>query len=354
MELFLKRSEGLKVKDFKKTSICDTLKYMETSPKIFSIIDKYAQKHELFMQDSSIIVGFSGGPDSLFLLHYLLARQKMYDLRLIAAHFDHEWRENSGDDVQFCQTYAQKRGIEFISKKASEMKKVPWNGSKEAQGRVLRRAFFEQIRHDFAADSVALAHHQDDQLETFFMRIIRGTSLQGLCAMQPKSGFYIRPLLTISKNDILTYLHEQGSVYLLDSSNDSDAFLRNRLRKTVLPALQASDKRFEHNCLRMLQHLTAAEDFLHSSVETFFQHIQREGGIHVPSLLSAHEYLQHRLLIHWLCAHQVPFLLTEKFLKELIRFLHNSKSNEHLLGAFWSVHKKRGYAYVTKKESNNF
>ena len=154
--------------------------------------------NNLIAESSKIILGLSGGPDSIYLLHKLASLRNTGTIKeLIAAHLDHEWRQDSAKDVAFCKQACKSLNVPFVSKKLSELN-LSFKGSPEEIGRNARRYFLEQIRTKHNADLIALGHHLQDQEETFFIRLIRGTSLSGLCAMWPKKGFYIRPLLQMN------------------------------------------------------------------------------------------------------------------------------------------------------------
>ena len=155
----------------------------------------------------------------MFLLHVLNFIQKQNtqlnkilktnnpQIKIIATHLDHQWRAESWRDVEFCAQLCQNLEIEFIARKAEELNlEIKFNGSKEELGRKMRRALFAQILKEKNADFIALAHHLQDQQETFFLRLLRGSSLSGLCCMQEIDGNYIRPLLGIDKKDIFEYL----------------------------------------------------------------------------------------------------------------------------------------------------
>ncbi len=323
---------------------------MDANKKIFSTVDKYVKKHGLFRPGDHIIIGFSGGPDSVFLLHYLASIRRERNLTVIAAHFDHEWRENSAQDKEFCKDAAYEMGIEIVCQKASEMETIRWDGSKEAQGRAMRRAFFEDLYKRYDADFVALAHHGDDQLENFFIRVIRGTDLSGLVGMRPCAGIYIRPLLCLSKQEVIEYLHENKILYLSDSSNDSDEFLRNRIRKTVIPALQDCDDRFKANCANLIERLSLADSCIDVMTEVEYNDLKNgaHGGIHVPKFLVLDEHLKGRILIRWFCQENIPFSPTQHFFEEITRFLNNKKSKQHQVTPSWSIAKKGQYAVIQK------
>lgn len=230
-------------------------------------IEYFIGQHQLIGAGQTVIVGLSGGPDSVFLLHAMHQLLPILNIKLVAAHLDHGWRITSSHDVAFCKALCKKLGIEFISAHASEFAHIKKNGSQEEYGRQLRRAFFNRVTQqindrDAVEPLIALAHHQDDQVETFFIRLIRGTGLQGLACMKPRHGNYIRPLLCVSKAEIVEFLTQHDINYLLDETNTSDVYLRNRIRSSVIPSLVAADKRFVASCLKSVEHLAEADDFI--------------------------------------------------------------------------------------------
>ena len=146
----------------------------------------------LALNNTTVVVGLSGGPDSICLLHYLYKLKKQQNLHIIAAHLDHEWQESSKIAVQTCSDICNALDITLVSKKLSELKfESKWNGSQEELGRKMRRFFFESVAQEYQASSIALAHHQQDQHETFFIRLLRGSSLTGLTGMKEKDGLYV-------------------------------------------------------------------------------------------------------------------------------------------------------------------
>lgn len=319
---------------------------------IFSKINRFVGLHNLIEHTVSVVVGLSGGPDSLFLVHYLAHLKKEGKIgRIIAAHLDHQWRENSARDVLFCKTACEALGVEFVSSTLSQLDFAKKNqGSKEEIGRHARRFFLEQVRTTHNADVIALAHHLQDQEETFFIRLVRGSSLSGLVAMRPKSGVYIRPLLEIGKPEIIAYLEAHSIPYLIDPTNEHFDYLRNRIRATVLPALQAVDERFDQNFLVTLNRLHSTEELLESLTKSTYEnisHLTDTGRIlDVTRLLAHHPAMRYRLLMHWLIEHNVPFATSQSFLDEIIRFLHTSQSKEHAMHKTWKLVKKKNFLSI--------
>ncbi len=321
---------------------------------ILNQVHTFIEQHSLIPTQSVIVLGLSGGPDSVFLFHVLAELHQHHTIKLIAAHLDHEWRAQSAQDVEFCRDMAHKLNIHFVTAKISELinAAAKFNGSKEEFGRNMRRIFLEKIRKEHNADLIALAHHAQDQQETFFIRLIRGSSLTGLTAMKPKYGVYIRPLLEINKVDILTYLDNHPIPYLVDPTNIEPEFLRNRIRTTVLPALQACDSRFDKNFLNTLHRLQETETFLEQltaeTFDTIATYEQEKHFINLKELLNVHHVVLYRILIHWLLLEKVPFTPTQGFLDEIIRFFKQPGSKEHKIHEAWILVKKKESVHIQR------
>ena len=294
--------------------------------------------------EKTYILGLSGGPDSIYLLHYMV--KNFPEITLIAAHLDHEWRKGSEQDTEFCKQVCKELNVTFVSKKASELNvKIKPNGSQEELGRKLRRHFFEELLKKHNAQAILLGHHADDQMETFFIRLIRGTTIQGLSCMKIQDGLYDRPLLYTTKQEILDYLKEQKITYLEDFTNYSDKYLRNRIRKTVTPAFKAIDTRAEDNFVRSLNHIQQAEFFLEELTQASLDLLLVENKLDVKEFLTLHSYLQKRIVQQWLVKNKVLHTLSENFLNEIIKFLESPRGGSHQLGQDWKLIKKQNQAF---------
>jgi tRNA(Ile)-lysidine synthase len=329
---------------------------ISTTHNFFKTVDSTTQKYHLLPPHATIILGLSGGPDSMFLLHYLCARHRAGDITLIATHLDHEWRATSANDVEFCEQQTSALGIKFISSKISKLSFRPkFNGSKEDLGRLMRRHFFELIREQEHADLIALAHQMQDQQETFFIRMIRGSSLAGLTAIKPRQGNYIRPLIETNRTEILAYLDQNKIPYLIDPSNESDLFLRNRIRNKVLPILRTIDCRFDQNFARTLVQLKETDEFLNELTLNYLLSISTVAGkkrtIDTKKFNVLNPVLKKRILVIWLIEAQVPFTPTEKFLHEIELFLSKPVGKTHQLHATWSIEKKKSLATINKQKN---
>ena len=198
-------------------------------------IVEFLKKYDL--QDKTVVVGFSGGYDSMCLLDILSKIKDMpefFDLEIIAAHFNHNWRgEESLKEQEVCRLFASSRGVEFYTKTApSNIRKT------ENDARIARYEFFEEAYEEYDADAVFTAHNKDDNAETVLYRVIKGTGITGLRGISEKRKYFYRPLLKTYRSEILEYCKANNLMPNDDSSNSNTAYQRNYLRLNVLPALE--------------------------------------------------------------------------------------------------------------------
>ncbi|MFI3239371.1 MAG: tRNA lysidine(34) synthetase TilS [Bacteroidales bacterium] len=221
---------------------------------LIHLINRYITTNQLIKLGDRIIVGFSGGADSVALISIL---SSLGICEVIIAHCNFHLRgDESMRDEQFVRDFANKYSLEahFIDFNVEEY--CAKNGvSIEMACRDLRYNYFAQLAKQINANAIAVAHHSDDNAETLMLNLLRGTGLAGLCGMQPRNGSIIRPLLSISRNDIEQYLSEVGLNYVTDSSNNSNDYKRNVLRNLIIPQLRehfpAADNAISttiHNC----------------------------------------------------------------------------------------------------------
>ena len=329
----------------------NTLKDMVNLPKtlMYSMHD-FLNTHDLWHK--KIALGFSGGPDSLYLLHHLAPFHQSQKISLLAVHIDHEWRKDSFKDAAFCADQAAALKIPFINIAASSVSFTKkYNGSLEEMGRLLRRTVFEDLLNRKMVEYIALAHHFDDQQETFFIRMLRGTGISGLSCMRSINKHYIRPLLNISKQEILTYLLQKKIPYLTDDTNDSPLFLRNRIRKKVIPALKDIDTRFDQSFKTMLEHIQLLDTFIQKEVDTLLMSYKaQKNRFSINVFLNLCDPFRYDLLIKILIYHGIPFTPSKGLIKEIERFLKNTKQNgRHILYDQWNLYKKNGFMWIEKQ-----
>lgn len=199
-------------------------------------VKKFIQKKKLLKKRAKYLVALSGGADSVALLCVL----QELGYKLEACHCNFQLRgEEANRDEDFCVHLCQQQGIpihriHFDTQTYAKVHKV----SIEMAARDLRYQYFRQLKKDIKADGICVAHHQDDQVETFLINLIRGTGLKGLTGMSPKNGNIIRPLLCVDRETILQYLSSKGQGYVTDSTNLIDDVVRNKIRLNIIPMLK--------------------------------------------------------------------------------------------------------------------
>lgn len=299
-----------------------------------------------------IILGLSGGPDSVFLFHILNEMYKEELVTLTCCHLNHGWRKESGKDEQFVKELCESNGLKIIIKHASKLVQDKYNGSKEDLGRRLRQKFFLDLLNSQNANYVALAHHLDDQEETFLIRIIRGTTVNGLTCIKEKEGIYIRPLLNITKQEIFKFLEDNSLNYIQDQTNFSNDFLRNRIRKFVIPALKQCDNRFDKKFTDTLKNLQDEDNFLSILTKTAYAEIFNANNIgSLKKFFKIHPVLQKRILISWLIKEKAKFTPSLSYLNELLKFLSSPKGGSHYLCPEWKIIKRQDQFYLEKISS---
>ena len=189
----------------------------------------------------TVIVGVSGGPDSVALLHALFVLRHELGLSLHVAHFNHNWRKSAAMDERFVRRLAGQWGLPCAcGRMPGRFARAAT--AREERGRAQRLRFFQRLAKKINARAIMLGHTQDDLVETVLMHILRGSGLQGMRGMLPhrriQGAYLIRPLLGVRKKDILAYLKRNGVRYRQDPTNRQDHFLRNRIRLELLPLLE--------------------------------------------------------------------------------------------------------------------
>lgn len=228
---------------------------------------QFIDRHNLIPDKARLLVGVSGGPDSLALLHFLGNIQKERELFIVVAHFDHMFRgQQSYEDLLFVEEFCRKNDFEIITERFDVPKYIKQTKkSKQVAARECRYLFFEKVMREHALDFLALGHHGDDQVETVLMRLTRGSTGTARAGIPFERNFsrgkIIRPFLGSSREEIESYCFRKKLTPRLDPSNEEDDYVRNRLRR-VLPALKKENPRVHEQFQRFSEELTADEDYL--------------------------------------------------------------------------------------------
>lgn len=227
----------------------------------------FAKKHNLFTKGSKVYIAVSGGPDSLALLHFFSSIRHEYQLDLTAVSVDHQLRQDeSQQDLKFVKQICQLWNIDFIgtSLNVPAYKEKTRMGT-QAAARELRYQFFEQVMKKSKTKSplLAMGHHGDDQVETMFMRLMRGTKPGGIPVKRPfAGGWIIRPFLCLTKKEIQAYCDTEGLTPRLDPSNLSPVYTRNAFRLNVLPFLKKHNPAIHENLQKVSEGLQEDEAYL--------------------------------------------------------------------------------------------
>ena len=227
------------------------------------------EKHNMTSPGYSIVVGVSGGADSVCLLFVLLEYAKRVPLKLAAVHVNHGIRQDAGEDAAFVERLCRQEGVPFFLRVVdvntfADSEKC----SAEEAGRILRYRAFREIAAFLSADRIAVAHNGNDLAETTLFHLFRGSGLKGLCGIPPIREEIIRPLLCLQRDEIEGYLKERGIFFCTDSTNLEDDYTRNRIRHYVLPFAQeqVSSGAVGHIC-HTAELLSEVEEYLEQQTE---------------------------------------------------------------------------------------
>ncbi|WP_446778841.1 tRNA lysidine(34) synthetase TilS [Macellibacteroides fermentans] len=247
-------------------------------------IQQYIIQHQLLSGEKPVVVGISGGADSVALLHILVS----LGYKCIAAHCNFNLRgDESFRDEQFTIDFTQRLQvplckISFETNKYAQENRL----SVEMAARELRYRWFEELLNTYDADAVAVAHHRDDSVETLLINLTRGSGLTGLTGIKPKNGNVVRPLLCVSREDIYTYIEKNGLEYVTDSSNSSDIYTRNFIRLKVIPLLEEINPSVKASLARTANHLYDASLIYNHSIEEARRVIIQSNRLSISALLS--------------------------------------------------------------------
>ncbi|WP_129595714.1 tRNA lysidine(34) synthetase TilS [Anaerophilus nitritogenes] len=265
---------------------------------------KTIHKHKMFQRGESIVVGVSGGPDSICLLHLLWSIQKDYDLKLYVVHLNHQFRGSAADeDAIYVEKFCKKLNIPvFIYKRNVEEYSKRKGITFEEGGREIRYDLFEEVLQKTKSKKIAIAQNMDDQAETVLMRIMRGSGLEGLCAISyVRDQKIIRPILDCSRYEIEDYCNKNNLHPRIDHTNLEAIYTRNRIRLELIPYIK---KYFNPNIKETLSRtaniLREDKDFIEDYQKKLYHEIvtRKEQEIYIDKIVfkKQHIAIQKRIL----------------------------------------------------------
>lgn len=204
--------------------------------KVINTIEKY----NLINVGDKIVLGVSGGPDSISMLHILNEIKEQYNFEIYVAHVNHMIREEAIEDERYVEQFCQKNNIQFFSKRidVQQIAHTQKIGTEEA-GRNIRYEFFEEVMQKVEANKIAIAHNKNDKIETIIMNLLRGSGLSGLKGIEPiRDNKFIRPLIECKRQEIEQYCEQQKLNPRIDKTNFENDYTRNKIRNIVIPYIK--------------------------------------------------------------------------------------------------------------------
>ena len=238
--------------------------------------------NSLVRSGDKVVVGVSGGADSIALLQTLYEFSQLKNFQLVVAHINHMARgKDAFDDARFVRDMADKLQLPFFLKEVDvQEERLKLKTSFQDAGRIIRYRFLNETLAAVEGDKIALGHTADDQVETILINIVRGSGLKGLAGIPQVRGNIVRPFLQIYRKEIETYLEEKRIAYRNDSSNSENKYLRNRIRHELIPHLESFNPGIKKNLTEM-SGIAEEDDFLLSqmTLDVFNQKFQIQKGI---------------------------------------------------------------------------
>jgi tRNA(Ile)-lysidine synthase len=257
-------------------------------------------KYNMIEKGDGVIIGLSGGPDSVSMLHILNRIKDNLDFKIYAVHLNHLIRgEEAFRDEEYAKELCKSLGVPFYLKriKVEEYAKEHGMSSEEA-GRFLRYNLFNEIAEKVGANKIALAHNMNDQAETVIMRFLRGSGISGMGGIKPvRDGRYIRPIIECSRDEIEKYCKENNLNPVIDSTNKESIYTRNRIRLELIPYIKEHfNPNIIENLYKNAEILREEEDYLSGTAEKELKRIQKRDGVDIKEFNSLHKAIKRRVL----------------------------------------------------------
>lgn len=331
---------------------------MKKAKDIYKEVKAYIKKYRMISEGDTVLAGVSGGADSVCMLFILWKLQKEMPFHLVAVHVHHGVREDAQRDADHVKELCRKWDIPFFLKKvdmAGYAKKMGL--SPEEAGRVLRYQAFEEVLAEESTYKIAVAHNQNDRAETMLFHLFRGSGLRGLGSIRPVREKVIRPLLCLGREEIETYLSENGLVFCVDSTNEEDLYTRNKIRHHILAYAE------ENICSNAAAHIGEAaeilaqtDDFIKKQTTLAYDRcavFQKEGDmiIDLTAFRKEDSFLQKMVLLR--CMEQLtPHRkdITKEHIDALMQLMQKDGSREIALPYGLYVYKEYGRLIMRKEE----
>ena len=302
---------------------------------------KTIKKNRLIVNGDKIVLGVSGGPDSISMLNILreLKEEGTLQFNMVVAHINHMIREEAIEDEKYVEDYCKKNGIECYVKRINVIEYAQNNkiGTEEA-GRKARYDFFDEIAQKTNANKIAIAHNKNDKIETIIMHILRGSGLSGLKGIEPiRNNRYIRPLIDCERQEIENYCEKEKLNPRIDKTNFENDYTRNKIRNIVIPYIK---EEFNPNIIetinRLSEVITAEENYMDKIVKEIYGKIliekkENEISLSLKEFNKQEEVIKNRLILYTTRQLMGSSQGIEKIhLKDIIKLCENNIGNKYL------------------------
>lgn len=256
---------------------------------------KTVKKYNMLSKGDRVLIGVSGGADSIALLEFFVSVKEKYDLDICVAHIEHGIRgEDSVNDAEFVKNYCKKLGVNFYLKTidAPNLAKKAKMGVEE-YSRMARYDFFNTIE----CDKIATAHNLTDNIETLLFRLARGTGLKGACSIPAVRGKIIRPFIEVSSSEIRKWCNDNNIPYRVDCTNSDSAYSRNLIRLEILPLFEKLNANYQDNIENFISDVNEDYAFIDDYVKSIYPKIVKNNEIDLPKLNELDLSIKKRILI---------------------------------------------------------
>lgn len=301
------------------------------------------KKYNLIQNGDKIVLGVSGGPDSIAMLDILneirIDKTNNLDFNIVVAHVNHMIREEAEEDLEFVKNFCNKIGVEFYSK-SIDIQKIANNnkiGTEEA-GRNARYEFFDEILEKTNSNKIAIAHNKNDKVETIIMNMLRGSGIAGLKGIEPiKNNKYIRPLIECERYEIENYCKEKNIEARIDRTNFENIYTRNKIRNIIIPYIK---KEFNPNIIQTMDRLSELvkeeDEYLEKLVEQKYQEMlleekTKEIVIDLKKFNKEEKVIKSRILLYTIARLLGSTKGIEKIhIEDVIKMCSNNIGNKYL------------------------
>lgn len=314
-----------------------------------------AYLNSLIENDDTIVIGLSGGSDSMCLLDIIMKLSKK--IKIVCAHINHNIREESAEELLFIKDYCQKNNV--IVETTTFDKKSTEKNYNELELREKRYAFFEEIINKYHAKYLFTAHHGDDLIETIQMRITRGSNLKGYTGFQvntPKLNYnIIKPLIFMTKEEILNYINENNIPYVEDKTNSEDNYTRNRYRHHLLPFLKSENPKIHLKYLKFSRELMKYYEYVDNVVKREIDKRYKDKILDITNFNLLDKLIKSKIIEYILDDNYEKnlYLVNNKHVEIILDIIENKKPNiEIKLPDNLIIKKSYQSIFITRQQEN--